>query len=576
MYGFLVVKGNAKETKPAALIGCRKISCKDITMYYAPLPKFENDHLFYEDETKIVLLDGVVFNKKELLTQYGKSDWRSTFEILYAKNQTLFFNQLRGSFCGAVYEKKKDALCLFTNQSGERMICYTHRANLFAAATHNNILVEFMKEQGMTVSPNIQACRELLAMGSVLHGGTPFEGIFRLMAGNYVLLDSKGSCQEQRYHMFHNIPEHDLSLDECIEELDKRFRKAVDRIFSKNTEYGYKAECDLSGGLDSRMATWVAHDLGYKNILNVCYCQSGKIDHKTSQKVAHDLGNDYFFLPMDNGEILKDVDEVVDKFGAQLLYFMCTGANRAVKEMSSRGVGLSVTGLMGGEVHNAYWVEGSEHTPPRYTSDRYSKIVPLTVPESYSNGYENYEQMNLYEYGYLQFLSSAIVRQQYCETATPYVDVDYLEFAYRIPLKWRQNYCLMPTWMMKKYPEAAKYVWQAARMPVENYFNHKLYWPKVLNDFSYIPKQFTNRVARRLKIPFQFSQCSDMNPVNLWVLQNKDLQNFFENYYRDHINDVSDQSLRKDIQKTFEKGYGMDKTMAINLLGVYKRYFLNR
>ena len=92
-------------------------------LYYSPLPKFENDKLFFEDKEKIVLLDGVIFNKKELLTQYKGEDWRTVYETMYQKDPHEFQNALRGSFCGAVYRKDSRELMLFTNHSGEKTIC---------------------------------------------------------------------------------------------------------------------------------------------------------------------------------------------------------------------------------------------------------------------------------------------------------------------------------------------------------------------------------------------------------------------------------------------------------------------
>ncbi len=89
----------------------------------------------------------------------------------------------------------------------------------------------------------------------------------------------------------------------------------------------------------------------------------------------------------------------------------------------------------------------------------------------------------------------------------------------------------------------------------------------------YIPKRIINRVAWKLRLPIQFLLSSDMHPLNLWLLSNKKLKEFLEQYYRKNIDRIEDPGLREDVRKTFEKGYGYDKICAINLLGVFKRYF---
>lgn len=569
MYGFLITRGAPPQETP--LENPKTLSCGDVRFYYNPLPKFENDHLFYEDEEKIVLLDGVVFNNHELMEVRGCGGWRETVDQMIREGPRTFQKELRGSFCGALLKKGSGDLVIFTNQSGEKTVYYARQEGLFIAASHNNILTPILKKQGFPLEPDIQAHRELLCAAEILHGKTPFQGVFRLTAGKY-LVEKEGNCEEFRYHMFRNIPEHNLTLEECVEELDKRFRKAVDRIFGKNAEYGYQGECDLSGGLDSRMATWVAHDLGYRNILNVCYCQSGKIDHTTSRKIADDLGNEYFFLPMDGGDIMMDADEVVDKFGGQVTYIVCTGANRSLETIAEHNIGLCCTGLLG-ELHNAYWTEGSAHTPPRYTGNRYSLVIPLQVPDAYGADYDNFEQMNLYEYSALLFLSSALVRQQVCEVTSPFIDVEYLDFAYRIPLKWRKDYHLTMTWMTKKYPQAARYVWQTKRMPVDTFYHGKKYLPKIADDICRLPVRLVNKIFRVLKLPIQFPYSSDMGPLNQWYQTSPRLRKFLDGYFQENLNRITDPQLREDVRKTFREGQTIDKLQAVNLLAVYKRYF---
>ena len=572
MYGFLITR--CIPLQEASLDKPDILSYENVYFYYSPLPKFENDHLFYEDEEKIVLLDGVVFNNHELMKSRKCCSWRETMDQMIQENPRTFQKELRGSFCGALLKKGSAEIMIFTNQSGEKTIYYTQQNTLFIAASHNNILTPILKSQGFPLEPDFQAHKELLCTAEILHGKTPFQGIHRLTAGKY-LLEKEESCEELRYHMFRNIPELDLTLEECVEELDKRFRKAVDRIFSKNKEYGYQGECDLSGGLDSRMATWVAHDLGYRNILNVCYCQSGNIDHTTSQKIAHDLGNEYFFLPMDGGELLMDTDEVVDKFGGQVTFFVCTGANRAMREIAAHNIGLCCTGLLG-ELHNAYWTEGTVHTPPNYIGyigNLYSSVVPLQIPEKYTEGYDNFEHMNLYEYSVALFLSSALVRQQVCEVTSPFIDVDYLEFAYRIPLKWRKNYFLTMTWMTSKYPEAAKYVWQTKRMPVDKAYHQQFYFPKLLDDVRSLAVRCVNKAFSACHLLAQIALKSDMNPFEQWYCANPRLRQFLEDYYQKNIGRIADAQLQADVRKTYEQGRARDKLQAVNLLAVYKRYF---
>lgn len=568
MYGFLITRGiPVQET---ALENPQMIVCGDIRFYYNPLPKFEKDHLFYEDNEKVVLLDGIILNNHELMDTRGCQEWRDTVDQLIVEDSTTFQKHLRGSFCGAVFYKNSGELILFTNQSGEKTVYYTQQNELFIAASHNNILTQVLQRNQIPVLPDIQSCRELLTLGSILHNKTPFKQVYRLTAGK--CLKVTDSCEEYRYHMFHNVPELDLTLEECVEELDRRFRKAVDRIFAKSLEYGYQGECDLSGGLDSRMATWVAHDLGYKHITNLCYCQSGKLDHLISKKISKDLKNEYIFVPLDGGEYIMDIDEVVDKFGGQVSFNICTGANRGMKELVGKNIGICTTGLLG-ELPKGDWIVGKTHTPPQYVDCRYSKIIPFDFPEKYLSDYENREQLNFYEHGLPLMFSSLLVRQQESETVSPYLDVDYLEFTFKIKPEWRSSKKVMLSWIVTKYPKASKYVWHARQIPVYHIYYGKPYFPQLLKKISASVFFRINKLLRFVHLKKQFILSTEMHPMDTWYYTNSHLRNFMTRYYQENIGKISDPQLKEDVSRTFLEGNANDKVQALNVLAVYKRYF---
>ncbi len=58
--------------------------------------------------------------------------------------------------------------------------------------------------------------------------------------------------------------------------------------FDKDIEYGYKHLVSLSGGLDSRMTTYVANDLGYgDSIVNLTFSKTNYVDEQTAKDIAN-------------------------------------------------------------------------------------------------------------------------------------------------------------------------------------------------------------------------------------------------------------------------------------------------
>lgn len=568
MYGFLCCHKNLNVNRLIKRGWNNSIHCDDYQFWYHPLSKFEDDHLFFETEKYVILLDGVVFNITDLMNGANAHNWKECFLALIGRHGDRVADVLRGSFRSVIYDKESHRFLAFTNHTGEKTVYYTMYRNNIVFASHINIIKELSEMKNLEA--DIQSHYELLLTGSILAGKTPFMGINRITAGKYLVCqDSK--IQLESYHVFYNVPENDLSLDECIEEADRLFRQAISRIFGKSREYGYKAECDLSGGLDSRFATWVAHDLGYDNVLNICYSVEGSLDHIISKQIAHNIGNDYYFLPMD-AYVMGDIDKKTMLTGGQVLYMIGTGASHVLEKIDTKNIGICCTGLLG-EMQNAYWTEGEEHTKASYISNRKSYYKDLELPQAIGKEYENYEQMNLYEYSYVLFLLSALVRQELVEVTSPFLDADYMDFIFRIPLKWRKNYYFSQAFMCKKYPQAAKYLWQGKRMPVDKHFQRKFYAPKVIDDMRNFSVKCANKAFRMLHINKQFYRKDDMNPIETWYRNNKEIRQYFEKYFRDGINYVANEELRRVLRDMWKDSpLATDKVQVVNVIAVWKNY----
>ena len=78
------------------------IPCERIgTVKRNTLNKFMDDKAFYTDKKYIIVLDGYLLNKKDLLLQYGASDVATLIRKMYEKCGNTFFEDFRGCFAGA-------------------------------------------------------------------------------------------------------------------------------------------------------------------------------------------------------------------------------------------------------------------------------------------------------------------------------------------------------------------------------------------------------------------------------------------------------------------------------------------
>ena len=74
----------------------------------------------------LVILDGVIINRAELQQKYPAQDWSSSIRQMYYTLGERFFNHFRGSFAGAIYDKSRQKLIVFTDQLGSKFIYYSH------------------------------------------------------------------------------------------------------------------------------------------------------------------------------------------------------------------------------------------------------------------------------------------------------------------------------------------------------------------------------------------------------------------------------------------------------------------
>ncbi len=67
----------------------------------------------------------------------------------------------------------------------------------------------------------------------------------------------------------------------------------------------------LSGGLDSRMTTWVLNEIKKEDeeIINYTYSQSNYLDEIIAKNIANKLGHTFIYKSLDNGLSMTKLDE---------------------------------------------------------------------------------------------------------------------------------------------------------------------------------------------------------------------------------------------------------------------------
>lgn len=530
--------------------------------YSQLLNKFPKDQVFLGEEEQISFLDGYIHNKDAIHVE-GISDWQHDFAQAMREDAVKCLRTLRGGFHGYIYNKRDFALTAYTDQVSAKALYYYVNGSRWMVSDHIPYMIRVLKENGMEYHFNETAAQYMLTYGYMLDDSTFVKEIHRLLPGQLVHMVN-GQAVVKRYYFIPN-QEIQMSEQEAVEKIDHAFREAVRREFDKDKEYGYRHLVDLSGGLDSRMVSWVAHDMGYTDQVNVTYCRSGYQDEKISQKIAVHLGHEYLFKALDDIRWLYDVDEIVSQNNGAALYTGITGGSRLLGMLNTERFGIEHTGMIGDAVLSTFYHDKEfNYGKPRLGLHKYSEILSYDFADEITREYSCQEMFAIYTRGILGAQSSYMIRQHYVETASPFMDVDFLESAFSLPFEYRNRHHIYLKWMLEKYPAATQFGWEkwGGIKPREDH----LFFRKV-------------RTTQRLLLQagckvFKLQNRDSMNPDDYWYQKDEKVRKFYQDYYEEHISHpVLKRALKKDISKMFAEGNVTEKSMALTLLAIAKAYF---
>lgn len=526
------------------------------------LSKFPKDQMFLDEDERVTFLDGYIYNKDSII-QNNDRDWQHAFAHAVKEDAQKCLQTLRGGFCGYQYDKKENSLIAFTDQVSVKALYYYADGTRWMISNHLAYMVEVLKANGIPYSFHELAAQYMLTYGYMLDDSTFIREIHRLLPGQYVhILD--GQISVKRYYIIPN-EEIQMTEQEAVEKVDAAFREAIRREFEKDKEYGYQHLVDLSGGLDSRMVSWVAHDMGYTDQLNVTYSKSDYYDDKISKEIADYLNHEYLFKSLDDAKWLYDIDEIVEHNNGAALYTGITGGRRLLRTLNTDKFGIEHTGMIGDAILSTFYHDRAfNYGKPQLGLHKYSETLSYEFDDAVTKDYPCQEMFAINTRGILGAQSSYIIRQHYVETASPFMDVDFLESAFSLPFEYRNRHHIYLKWMLEKYPEATKFGWEkwGGIRPMESH----IFFRKVKT----VQRLLWQVVCKAVKIESN----DNMNPIEYWYQKDRAIQKYYQSYYDDNIkHTVLNEDLKRDISFMFQQGSVAEKGMALTVLAIIKKYF---
>ena len=542
--------------------------------------KFMNDRLFAETDKYLVIVEGVVVNNHKLIDRYHSSDWLSCIIAMYEKQGDTFFNDFRGSFSGLFYDKAQDRWLIYTNHVGDKQVFVYKTTDGYIFASEIGFIADTCKINDMPISLDKTGAYMALTFGFCIEDRTLIQEVRKLCAGHYIKLQN-GLIEDIQYHRFSNKPK-SMTQEEAVEGIDRYFRQSIRRAFEKDREYGYQHIACLSGGLDSRMTVWVAHQMGYTDQLNITYSQSGYLDFSIAQKIATDLHHNWLFTPLDGGDCIRRYKFLTDlTYGSGLLL----GHGQFLESVIDYApYGLVHTGQLGDVIIGTYLKKMEYCQKPQITDGAYSQELKDRLQDyQLKFDYEDAELFMMYNRGFCGINQGLLTYQENTESYSPFTDVDFMEFAYSIPLELRFNHKIYFDWILDKYPEAAEYIWEKTHAKISRFENHA---PHTMTVLGHIVPHYSEPSFRRYVIGFfrrrlglqkkslksktlTITSKFNMNPVDYWYQTNPMLREFMSEFWRENNNIIQDNQLKQDMTHLFDDCVLFDKLQCLSVLSAF-------
>ncbi len=546
---------------------CQSLNIPGMSVKRNTLNKFMDDKAFAENDDYVIVSDGYILNKISLFEKYNVDTVELLFVEMYRKNGDEFFGELKGGFSGAFYDKKLDKWLVFTNQVGDAAVYYTISKDAFFAGSQVNYIIDVCREKELELSFDENAAYQMLTHAFMLDDTTYAKEIKRLVGGTYICVE-KGIVEIKSYHIFKKNKQRfaNSTDDEIVDEVNRAFLAATRLEYDKDLEYGYAHLTDISGGLDSRMTLWAAHSLGYHSMQLITYCKANYLDEIIGKQIAAYWKDEILVKQLDDAQYLYDIDDIVFMNGGLSLYSGISGGNRMLKALNPHIYGLEHTGINGNGSITSY-LSSLDDT----WSGRYSEKLVYRMSDYYRNYSERFDDRELYlnyTRAYRGMANTFQIRRNYTEVTAPFLDVDFIQLCFDIPIERRANYRLYKKWVLTKHPEAAQFKWESTGAKItEN---------KV---FTIIRKIVTRGPQKLLQIlGLGHKVKSGMTPIAYWIENDSELKTYLDGYAKEWLDNSAvrlSSQLISDMKELYSTGTATEKTMVLTVLGSVKLYFGN-
>ncbi len=518
--------------------------------------KFLDDRVLFEDENVIIGFEGVFYNK------ITKKSYETIIQWYHDKGIS-FVQNIKGQFCGFVYDKSIDKLYIFNDHLSTKPLYIYKTEDIFIFASELKVITKLLSKLNIEKVLNYDAVYSMLTFGYMLNDITYEKNTKKLNYATILEIDKNFNRQEEQYFHFTKKENFDLPKEKIIEKIDELLSASVKECWGKDDEYEYEHYSFLSGGLDSRVNLFLAKELGYKDVLTMTFSQSGSSDEKIAQEIASKESFKHIFYSLDNGKFLEeDLEKYVAANDGMTILSGAAAGYDFLSLTNHSDLGALHTGQIGDLLFGSY-VKKQFTVEHGTMSDQQQLMHDITFFKDYATKYKNNSEL----FGYEQRVINATLNgdrtaAHFTDMISPFYDRKLIEFCLTIPDAFKKDESIYLDWFNTKHKQVSNYKWESAGVK-----------PKSIAIVKYAKqfKRYKNALLRRVGL-----NINDMNPFDVWLRNNKQILKNLDMLFNKYINTIEDKNLQKLLNKMYNSDikyshYGRNnKFLVITVLLSYK------
>lgn len=524
------------------------------------IARFTGDRVFYQDETFILAFEGIWYN-------LGSDDAAQRMIALYRRHGADFVREIDGNFSGFLWDREKGELLLFTDHLNTKPLYCFHNGDYFIFASELKLLSAVMPTLGLRCTPDMNGVYSLMAFGYILNGATLIDGVEKLPYGTVMTLEVATMRTTIRRYFDYEALAASPTADEAemIERIDTLLLSGVEKQWRKDRANGYRHYLFLSGGLDSRVNTLLAQELGYAPVTAITFAQHGSDDEKIAARIARDYGFEHRFFALDGGRFLEgDLSRfIAANDGMNLLLGSAAGFD-LISGMDHRTYGTLHTGQIGDLLFGSYVKPGFSLPQASLTRDA-SLFERIAWFDEVRERYEGRAELFGYEQRVMHgTFNGDRTLSHFTDISSPFYDKALVAYCFGLPPEAKRHEGIYLKWFNARHPQIARYPWEQAGVRPTSV--QRTLWGRRV-------KRYGTALRRRLGL-----FVNDMNPYDRWYRQNARLRETLDGY-RERIAGVSDPQLRTALLARFDAAqrhghYGRyDKWIAVTILLALELHF---